>query len=64
MIERNDVGEERPPRKEHARCCAAKRDDNARLPIGFCSPDCVRRPDVWRGLLASGAAAAWVLHHR
>lgn len=33
-----------PPRKEDAACCVARRDDVGRLPIGFCSPDCVRRP--------------------
>lgn len=32
------------PRKENAPCCVARRDELGRLPIGFCSPDCVRRP--------------------
>lgn len=31
-------------RKEDAACCVARRDDLGRLPIGFCSPDCIRRP--------------------
>lgn len=33
-----------PPRKEDAPCCVAKRDVLGRLPIGYCGPDCVRRP--------------------
>lgn len=33
-----------PSRKEDAPCCVARRDDLGRLPIGFCSPSCVRRP--------------------
>lgn len=32
------------PRKETAVCCVAKRDDLGRLPVGFCSPECERRP--------------------
>lgn len=32
------------PRKEDADCCVARRDDVGRLPIGFCSPTCERRP--------------------
>jgi hypothetical protein len=32
------------PRKEQARCCIAKRDRDGRLPIGYCSPECERRP--------------------
>lgn len=31
------------PSKEDAECCASKRDDLGRLPIGFCGPDCERR---------------------
>lgn len=31
------------PRKEDAECCLARRDDLGRLPIGYCSPECVRR---------------------
>lgn len=36
-----------PPRKEQAPCCQQRRDHLGRLPVGFCSPDCIRRPDVW-----------------
>lgn len=36
---------ELPPRKEHAPCCTALRDQLGRLPIGFCGPRCQRRPD-------------------
>lgn len=36
-----------PPRKEQAACCVAERDKLGRLPIGYCGPDCLRRPDVW-----------------
>lgn len=31
-------------RKEAAPCCVAQRDEHGRLPIGFCGPDCIRRP--------------------
>lgn len=32
-----------PPRKEAAPCCVARTDPQGRLPIGLCSPGCVRR---------------------
>lgn len=32
------------PRKESAKCCVSKIDDLGRLPIGYCSPVCERRP--------------------
>lgn len=34
----------RGPRKDLASCCQAHRDDLGRLPIGYCSPGCLRRP--------------------
>lgn len=39
---------EPPPRKNNAECCRAKIDSDGRLPIGFCGPNCLRRPEVWR----------------
>lgn len=33
-----------PPTKDEAACCNARRDHLGRLPIGYCSPDCERRP--------------------
>lgn len=36
-----------PPVKEIAVCCVAQRDDQGRLPVGFCSPECLRRPINW-----------------
>jgi hypothetical protein len=30
--------------KEEAECCTSKRDSLGRLPIGYCGPDCIRRP--------------------
>lgn len=33
-----------PPRKHEAACCVSKMDDLGRLPIGYCGPDCERRP--------------------
>ncbi len=33
-----------PPTKESAPCCVAHRDALGRLPLGYCGPDCVRRP--------------------
>lgn len=30
--------------KEQAPCCLARRDRDGRLPVGFCAPDCLRRP--------------------
>lgn len=30
--------------KEDAPCCAATRDQFGRYCIGFCSPECIRRP--------------------
>lgn len=41
------IGTVTPPvivRKEDAPCCAAQRDELGRLPIGYCSTTCVRRP--------------------
>lgn len=35
--------ETRPP-KDEAECCNAKRDALGRLPIGYCGPECERRP--------------------
>lgn len=32
------------PRKEQAKCCLAKRLPDGRPVIGFCSPECERRP--------------------
>ena len=32
------------PTKDEAECCNEKRDDLGRLPIGYCGPDCLRRP--------------------
>lgn len=32
------------PSKDEAACCRARRDALGRLPVGFCSPECVRRP--------------------
>lgn len=29
--------------KEESPCCAERRDELGRLPIGYCSPDCCRR---------------------
>lgn len=31
--------------KEERPCCLARRDKLGRLPIGFCSPECVGRAD-------------------
>lgn len=36
-----------PPRKEQARCCMALVDEHGRPPLGFCSPECIRRPGNW-----------------
>lgn len=36
-----------PPKKEKAPCCRARRDAVGRPPIGFCSPECIRRPENW-----------------
>lgn len=30
--------------KDDAPCCLAKRDAAGRLPVGYCSPTCERRP--------------------
>lgn len=35
---------DRPSIKDEAPCCAARRDSLGRLPIGYCGPDCLRRP--------------------
>lgn len=32
-------------RKEDAFCCNLRRDAAGRLPVGYCSPGCVRRPE-------------------
>ncbi len=34
----------RRPSKYEASCCIARRDDLGRFPVGWCSPDCLRRP--------------------
>lgn len=34
----------RRPSKDEAPCCNERRDSICRLPIGYCGPDCVRRP--------------------
>lgn len=43
----------RPPavRKQDAACCQAARDADEllRWPVGYCSPECVRRPTVGTG---------------
>lgn len=31
-------------RKHEAACCVSRRDEEGRLPIGYCSPGCERRP--------------------
>jgi hypothetical protein len=31
-------------RKDIAPCCTSKRDSLGRLPIGYCGPECERRP--------------------
>lgn len=36
-----------PPRKEHAACCETKRLPDGRPVLGFCSPECMRRPGNW-----------------
>lgn len=41
-----------PPRKEQAACCMALVDDLGRPPLGFCSPECIRRPGNWALVLA------------
>lgn len=33
-----------PPPARKAECCLAQRDAQGRLPIGYCGPDCERRP--------------------
>ncbi len=35
-----------PPRKEEAACCLAHLDRHGRFPLGFCSDDCERRPEI------------------
>lgn len=40
-----------PPTKENAPCCVSRRDSEGRLPIGFCGPNCLRRPRRWAALL-------------
>ena len=35
-------------RKENADCCNAHRDTQGRHPIGYCSPECQRRPTTTR----------------
>ena len=39
-----------PPTKENAPCCRARRDHRGRLPVGFCSPECIRRPKNWEAI--------------
>lgn len=44
--DRRLIGEITPivvPRKEEAACCVARADEYGRLPVGFCSPGCLRR---------------------
>lgn len=41
-----------PPRKEDAECCEAKRLPDGRPVLGFCSPECIRRPDNWKRISA------------
>jgi hypothetical protein len=36
-----------PPAKGEAECCLSRRDEAGRLPVGFCSPGCARRPTNW-----------------
>jgi hypothetical protein len=33
-----------PVSKDTAHCCTSKRDSLNRLPIGYCGPECERRP--------------------
>jgi hypothetical protein len=33
-----------PISKDTASCCTSKRDSLGRLPIGYCGPECERRP--------------------
>lgn len=39
-----------PPRKEDAACCQRVWLENGRPPIGYCSPECIRRPANWEAL--------------
>jgi len=32
-------------RKENSACCLSRRDEYGRFPIGWCGPDCERRPE-------------------
>lgn len=45
---RGRLNEAWPPSKEHAPCCLALRLPDGRPVLGFCSPECVRRPGNWR----------------
>lgn len=38
------VGPAWKPDKRDVPCCAAKVDQHGRYPIGYCSPECERRP--------------------
>jgi hypothetical protein len=33
-----------PPSKYEVACCASRVDSEGRYPIGWCSPECERRP--------------------
>jgi hypothetical protein len=44
---RAEVASAIPPRKEDAACCEAKRLPDGRPVLGFCSPECIRRPGNW-----------------
>lgn len=42
--QRRTIPADLPPRKEQAACCQARLDALGRPPIGFCGPECERRP--------------------
>ena len=42
-----EIIEPPPPRKEDAECCQAKTLEDGRPVIGYCGPDCIRRPEIW-----------------
>lgn len=45
-----------PPRKEAAPCCQAHALPDGRPIIGYCGPNCIRRPEVWRAILDQTAS--------
>lgn len=55
--QRARAGRRRVVRKEDAPCCVARIDRFGRLPIGFCSPECVRRPEPAPVHVPKGIAA-------